>query len=109
MSTNFPAHNPIQARMIKTHTEEDHPEEIPTTLTILDCQEEDHPEEDCLDHLKEEGYQIGSPDIQEEDCLDPPRDPQEEDCQAQGHQEDHHPETPETIEIKMMDSDSTWK
>jgi len=73
MLTNFLAHNPIQARMIKTHTEEDRPEEILTILMILDCQEEDcpeedRPEEDCLDHLKEEGYQIGSPDIQEEDC-----------------------------------------
>jgi len=43
------------------HTEEDCPEEIPTILMILDCQEEDHPEEDCpeedcLDHPKEEGY-----------------------------------------------------
>jgi len=79
---------------------------------ILDCQEEDrpeedHPEEDCLDHPKEEGYRIGNPDIQEEDCPDPLRDPQEEDHQAQGHQEDRCPEMPETIEIKMMDSDST--
>jgi len=71
-------------------------------LTILDCQEEDH-----LDHPKEEGYRIGNSDIQEEDRPDPPRDPQEEDHQAQGHQEDRHPETPETIEIKTMDSDST--
>jgi len=88
--------------MIKTHTKEDRPEEILTILMILDRQEEDHPEEDHpeedhLDHPKEEGYQIGNSDIQEEDCPDPLRDPQE-DCRL---------ETPETIEIKTMDSDST--
>jgi len=103
MSTNFPAHNPIQARTIKTHTEEDRPEEIPTILTILDRQEEDRleedrPEEDHLDHPKEEGYRIGNSDIQEEDCPDRPQDPQEE---------DRCPEMLETIEIKTMDSDST--
>jgi len=80
--------------MILDHQEEDRPEE-------------DRPEEDHLDHPKEEGYRIGNSDIQEEDCPDPPRDPQEEDCQAQGHQEDCRPETPETIEIMTMDSDST--
>ena len=73
-------------------TEEDHPEEVPMNLMILDCQEED-----CLEE-----------DHPEEDCPDPPWDPQE-DPQAQGHQEDCHPEMPETIEIKLMDSDSTWK
>jgi len=80
MSTNFPAHNPIQARTIKTRTKEDHPEEIPTILMILDRQEEDRPEEDRpeedhLDHPKEEGYQIGNSDIQEEDHPDPPGTP----------------------------------
>ena len=92
-------------------TEEDCLEEIPMILMILDHQEEDRPEEDCpeedcLDHPKEECYRIGNPDIQE-DCPDPPQDPQEEDRQAQGHQEDRCPETPETIEIKTMDSDLT--
>jgi len=52
MSMNFLAHNPIQARMIKTCTEEDCPEEILMILMILDCQEEDHLEEDCPEDVK---------------------------------------------------------
>jgi len=42
------------------------------------------------------GHWIGSLDIQE-------------DCLAWGHQVDYHPETLETMGIKMVDSDLTWK
>jgi len=78
----LPVLSPVWVKMIKMLTEEDHLEEIPTILTISDHQEEDCTEEDHL----EEDYQIGSLDIQEED---------------------HHLETLETMEIKMVDSDLT--
>lgn len=90
MLTNFPAHNLVQVVTINIFTEEDHQEEILMTQMISDHQEEDHPEEI---HQKEEGYQTGNLDIQE-DCLYHLWDPQEE---------DHT----ETMEIKMMDSNLT--
>jgi len=62
INKNFPVLSPVWVKMIKMLTEEDHPEEILTILTISDCQEGDPPEEDHL-----EDYWIGSLDIQEEE------------------------------------------